>query len=164
MALYREATEVKRIADLLILEHHPHLELRMDEIRYVFRDDIPRSKGKATLGKARRVTGLACYLALAEWGSENTYEDHEAVGTDQFVMEISEPVWETLTEAQKAALVDHELCHFRYTDAIPPKKEIRPHSVEEFHEILHRHGLWKDDLKEFARHMPANQLRLTKED
>ena len=162
MALYREAPDVKRIADRLIPQYHEELQWRSDEIRYLFRDDIPTSNGRTVMGKARKVSGLACYLALAEGQVANTFEDHEEVGTDMFVIEVSEPVWERLTAAGQEALVDHELCHLAWQENPKTgflKRVIRGHNVEEFNEIIRRHGLWKPDLKEFAK-----QLTLTRTD
>ncbi len=161
MTLYREAPEVKLVADYLIPKYHEHLILRADEIRYVFRDDFAKSNGKIVLGKARKIGGLNCYLALAEHGSSNTFEDHTEVGTDMFVIEIAEPAWENLTADSRTALVDHELCHLdidydEMTSAV--KRRIKAHSIEEFTEIVHRHGLWKPDLAEFAKHIPQPTL------
>jgi len=65
------------------------------------------------------------------------------------------------TEDQKKALLDHELCHIRPVpeDADDPNSlsqvdenervvyYMRKHSVEEFHEIIQRHGCYKDDLQ-----------------
>ena len=164
---YREAPEVTRIAQRLIPEHHQDLELRMDEIRCVFRSDIPLSAGRAVLGRARKIGGLNCYLATAEHGAQNTFKDSDDL-RDMFVIEISEPAWENLTPAGHEALVDHELCHFtmKFDDRTGKiKRGIRGHSVEEFTEILARRGLWKQDLKTFAEHIPSDQLQLlAKED
>jgi Putative phage metallopeptidase len=161
MAKWCEAPDVKRIADELIPKHHEHLILRADEIRYVFRDDTPTSKGRFVLGKARKVDGLACYLANAEPEAPNSFEDHEIA--DMFVIEISEPMWAQLTPAGRIALVDHELCHFAMdVDEVEGtvKRAIRGHSVEEFTEIVHRHGLWRPELENLARHMPQLTLPL----
>lgn len=156
---WREAPDVKRIADELIPKHHEHLILRADEIRYVFRDDEPVSKGRFVLGKARKVGGLSCYLANAEPEAPNDFGDHEIA--DMFVIEISEPLWDRLTAAGRIALVDHELCHLAMDveeDTGRIVRRIRGHSVEEFTEIVHRHGLWRPELERLAEHMP--QLRL----
>jgi hypothetical protein len=161
MTLYREAPEVRRIAEQLIFQHHPNLELRADEIRFVFRDDFAKKAGRIVLGSARKIGGLNCYLALADAESPNTFQDHEDVGADMFLIEIAEPAWENLTEAGRQALVDHELCHLdiEYDELTgKTKRKIRGHSVEEFNEIIHRHGLWKPDLAEFAKHIPQPTL------
>lgn len=161
MTLYREAPEVRRMAEQLIFQHHPNLELRADEIRYVFRNKASKGRDCTVLGRANKISGLGCYLALAEADSPNTYQDHEDVGTDMFVIEIAEPTWENLTEAGRLALVDHELCHLDldYDELTgKTKRRIRGHSIEEFSEIVHRHGLWKSDLAEFAKHIPQPTL------
>lgn len=50
---------------------------------------------------------------------------------------------------QKAALIDHELCHCDYDD-VEEVAGIRGHDVEEFREIIERYGLWRQDLVEIA--------------
>jgi len=161
MTKFREAPDVKRIADELIPQHHEHLLLQADEIRYVFRSDTPISKGRFVLGKARKVGGLSCYLANAEPEAPNGFEDHEIA--DMFVIEISEAMWDQLSAAGRIALVDHELCH-RAMDVDEAegtvKRAIRGHTVEEFTEIVHRHGLWRPELERFAQHMPQLTLPL----
>ena len=63
-----------------------------------------------------------------------------------FIIEIDQAIWDVLTDAQLAALIDHELCHCG-ADGDGPY--MRSHDVEEFTEIIERHGLWKGDVKKF---------------
>jgi len=155
---WREAPEVKEIADRLIPEHHQEIELWMDEIRYVFRDKAQKSKGRIVLGKAHKVGGMACYLIHSAPGDLNEFGDQAG---DMFVVEIAADAWENLTTRQRIALVDHELCHFTIeidegTGEIVRK--IVGHDVEEFNVIASRHGAWKPDLTEFAE---ALQLKMS---
>ena len=71
------------------------------------------------------------------------------------------------TPAQRKALIDHELCHVAvvedenedpmvWADGRPLLRK-RKHDLEEFHEIVARHSLWKDDIKAFVK---AAQLTL----
>jgi hypothetical protein len=158
MAQWREAPEVKEIADRLIPEHHQEIELWMDEIRYVFRDKAAKSKGRVVLGKAHKLGGMACYLIHSAPGDLNEFGDQAG---DMFVVEIAEDAWETLTMRQKEALVDHELAHLSISineEDGSIQRNIRGHSVEEFTEIIQRHGAWKPDLMEFAE---ALQLKMS---
>jgi hypothetical protein len=69
-----------------------------------------------------------------------------------------------VTAAQKRALLDHELCHLRVKtdkDGILERDEsgrvvyrVRKHDLEEFNEIVKRHGMWKADIEAFVRALP----------
>lgn len=59
------------------------------------------------------------------------------------------------------ALLDHELCHaapslddetldVKYDERGRPVWRVRKHNIEEFTEVVERHGLWKKDLERFA--------------
>lgn len=95
------------------------------------------------LGRARQIAGLNKFLIEAG-----------AVEVPLFVLEIAQNTWETLTDAQRRALVDHELCHL----AMEPDEDIpgrwigrtRGHDLEEFVGIVERHGLWKADVAALA--------------
>jgi hypothetical protein len=54
--------------------------------------------------------------------------------------------WQEATTAQQQALIDHELSHFEADDE-HERLRIRGHDVEEFIEIMARHGAWHDGLK-----------------
>lgn len=79
---------------------------------------------------------------------------------DYFVIEIAQEAWRFLSDTQKIALVDHELCHLTtdYNDAGERVLAIAPHDVEEFAEVVKRHGLWSGDVKAFINQ--ATQLSL----
>lgn len=65
----------------------------------------------------------------------------------KFVIEFDRERWDELTLPQQEALVDHELCHCG-NDA--DGCYLRHHDLEEFREIVERHGFWKDDIRQFA--------------
>ncbi|MDQ7790047.1 MAG: putative metallopeptidase, partial [Clostridia bacterium] len=120
-----DAPEVEKIAHDLLEEHHGHLaEAR---VCYLFRLGPWASKGDVVLGKAYKVSDRDKYLH----------------GYD-FLIVINKDYWPALTEDQRVALVDHELCHCsRGEDTSDgfPKWEIRNRTVEEFVEVIRRHGL-----------------------
>ena len=70
-------------------------------------------------------------------------------------MLINDERWSGLTKAQKVALVDHELCHA--VQKVSKDGEsgygMRNHDIEEFSEIVQRHGLWTQGLETFAAAM-----------
>lgn len=80
-----------------------------------------------------------------------------------FVIVLNYEVWTNSewTREKKLALMDHELCHAavsfdvdgepKYTERGRPVYRIRKHDIEEFREIIQRHGCFKKDLQEFAR-------------
>lgn len=82
-----------------------------------------------------------------------------------FVIEIASDMWGTddelgnrfgLSDAQRVALVDHELCHCTVNeDGVPT---LLHHDVEEFGQVVERHGLWKPDLAWFARQTSGAQV------
>jgi hypothetical protein len=86
-----------------------------------------------------------------------------------FVILLNREVWqdsEFLPE-KKRALVDHELCHAARAhskDGEPKEDErgrpiwrMRKHDIEEFREVVIRHGCYKRDLEEFARALLLKQ-------
>lgn len=162
-AKFRHAPEVQAIAEVLIAEHHQHLDGW--RIEYLFRDKAPKSSGRLVLGRARVKRGLDAFLArgqlLVVSGdgeiSSARMEDERPIDPPPFfVMEISLDTWGEdidgvrwgLSDEQRVALVDHELCHFQVTEDGEPK--LRSHTVEEFADVVKRHGLWKPDVEWFA--------------
>lgn len=143
MADYRHAPEVADLAQKLIDSVDDHEPLRDDRVRVecVYRDKATKSKGRTTLGKARKLSGLNAFLA-----------NPEAEQRDLFVVEIAEDCWDQLTDEQQLALVDHELSHLRvdYDDDGTPQLSIRAHEVEEFGGVIERHGLWGSDVAAFG--------------
>ena len=74
-----------------------------------------------------------------------------------------------VTEAQRAALIDHELCHacLKYEDNGEPAVDergrkcyqLRRHDLEEFVCIAERHGMWKRDLEAFGCAITRNKYQ-----
>lgn len=159
MTTYSHAPDVRRIGEPLIAKHHTHLaDVRVE---YVYRSKHSKTAGRAVYGKARKVSGLIAFLAV------NSQAPVDAdPGDEFFVIEIAADLWLTLSAKERKALVDHELCHCR-ADFDEDKDQIvlsiRGHDVEEFTEIIERHGVWHDDLKEFAAAAKA-QLELFDDD
>lgn len=156
---FRPAPAVERIADKLIRNHHT--DLTDVEIRYVFRSEAAKQNGKTILGKARKVSGLSAYLAQPEPGETPSGD------ADLFVIEIAEPEWADLTDAQRVALVDHELCHCTTSfdeDTETLKLKTVPHDLEEFRAVVERHGLWRPDVEDFAHTIAQAELNFAGRD
>lgn len=147
MSDYTPAPQVRRLADDLILDHHRHL-MGVD-IRFVFVDPIPVSKGKQVWGRARKVGGLNAFLG-------HRIPEDEIVDGDRdwsfFVIEIARDVWDHLEPAGRMALLDHELCHCDIGEDAEGNRKLvtRAHDIEEFQEVVRRHGLWRPDVESFA--------------
>ena len=125
---------VLEMAERLINKSHHHL--RGARMGFTFRDKAGKSQGKMVLGKAIKVSkSLEPYIEL------------------DFLVWLSEEDWHRSDQALREALLDHELCHCG-GDGDEGYK-IRPHDVEEFIEIIKRHGAWtiplakiRDELQE----------------
>jgi hypothetical protein len=139
---YSPAPEVERIAKKLIAKYHRHLN--GEEIRYVFRDEHANSKGKVVAGKARLIGGFTAWLASSEPMTEMQEADKF------FVIEIAADVWNALGDDQRTALVDHELCHC-VIDVEKSQLGLIGHDVEEFADVLARHGLWRPEIEAFVK-------------
>jgi hypothetical protein len=159
--MYTTAPEVETLARKLIntVDRHEHLaDVRVD---FIFINEAPASKGRLVLGRARKVGGLTAYLASADATAEPNL-DGFAPRAPFFVIEISFDTWQGLTEAQRVALVDHELCHCRvdFDDKTGEQKlSTVGHDVEEFACVVERHGLWSNGLTGMGRVM-SEQLAL----
>lgn len=152
MSTYRPAPEVERIGNRLIAKHHTHLH--GTRVEWVFRDEASRSGGRMVWGKARKKSGLDALLANP--GVEDSDDQ------DFFVIEVALDVWGLLSKPQQVALVDHELSHCRCEENEGGELRllIAGHDVEEFGDVLARHGLWKPDLSLFMAKIGPTQLEL----
>lgn len=114
--------EVLVIAREVIEKWHPDL---MDaSIAFIFRSEAPTSNGRITYGAASRIK-----------------PEHQLLGLDHdFFIWLAQDKWYTLTDAQKMALVDHELCHCTFNDKDQAK--MVDHDIQEFACIIERHGFW----------------------
>lgn len=131
---YETAENVESIAGGLIPNYHP--ELATARIMYVFVSEASKKNGKDVLGKAQKLSGFS------EWALEN-----------DFVITVAQDKWQELTENQRTALVDHmlERCSGEEDeDTGEMKWRIRDPDVQEFPNILHRHGAWNEDLQGFV--------------
>lgn len=161
MTDYWRARDVEKVAGELIADHHPHLD--GVPITYLFRLPAAKSHGRTVYGKARKIGGMAAVLA-----SRLPDSQHEIVyPIDFFVIEIAADVWTAMDEKQRAALVDHELCHL---DVEMPEDEHQDrklrmvgHDVEEFAAVIRRHGLWRDSVANLVS-AAAEQLELALDD
>lgn len=95
---------------------------------------------------------------MNDWATMSKRNEREQfISGYLFVMEVNYKNWQVMTDEQRVALVDHELCHASIEDGKPV---IIDHDVEEFVVIVGRHGMWRENVRQFA-HICADQLSLT---
>lgn len=146
MSYYEKAPEVQRVAEAIIDESHPHLQDAKHKIGYYFKHG-----GMDKAGKCKKCTALERYLTGKMFF---IFIDHES--------------WALMGPEQREALIDHELCHIERKeshDYDPEKREFvkrwanaddpdswskREHDVEEFADIISRHGLWEKGIEKVA--------------
>lgn len=124
---YEEAPdEVLELANSVIAKHHEHL---MDaRIGFIMRARAPRRGSMVTWGYARGVS-----------------KENQVFVPFDFIITLSEDVWDALTELQRTALIDHELCH---CIGYPDHWTTKGHDFEEFFCIIDRYGFWRDEGKQ----------------
>lgn len=121
-------SDVRELANDIIAHHHPHLADA--DIVFLMRSPTAKAKGKITLGTAKKAS-----------------PEHKALyqGDVDFIVTLAGAEWKDMTNRQRRALLDHELCH-----CVGDSENgwgLRGHDVEEFAEIIRRHGLWHGDLE-----------------
>lgn len=135
--------EMYELLDELITEHHD--ELFNARVALAFNTSWkPDTDGHRTIGRCRKVSDLE-----REWMPFD------------FIILLHKEFWTSpeVTDEQRRALLDHELCHAGVAvdrDGEPKLDErdrlvfrTKKHTVEEFHEIITRHGIWKYELETF---------------
>lgn len=155
---YRGAPEVQEIADNLIKTIPEHNHLAFCKVVYLFNQKVQKVRGAEALATASKVTGRTAFFL---WEGVDTAEFVEPTAT--FVISVWESGWHELSDSQKIALVDHELCHCKIIDDGDEGSErlvIKPHDIEEFHSVVYRHGQWRPDIASFVRDAQAGQKRL----
>lgn len=135
---------VYKIMDELIRKHHDHLCDAKIVIAWRFgwnEDD----DGNIRLGQCRKASDI----------------DRDLHNFD-FIILLNSEAWNAsnFSEAQMKALIDHELCHAEVSRDEDGEVKIdehgntvyrvRKHDIEEFQEIVARHGCWKHELRAFA--------------
>lgn len=124
--------------------HHPDTSSASIALAWMLETKCD-ADGRLVLGKCVRTTDLQREFAAYD-----------------FVILLNKEVWESyeFTEDKKCALLDHELMHAaEAVDSEGSAKwdskgrrvwRIRKHDIEEFHDVVRRHGCYKRDLQQFA--------------
>lgn len=72
----------------------------------------------------------------------------------EFIIMIDLLKWNTFNYNKKTAIIDHELCHCALvenekTGILSPR--LAKHTIEEFHEVVLRNGMWSNNLLQLER-------------
>ena len=125
-----------------------HPDTRRAVIALAWRERLKSDQdGRLILGKCVKASDL----------------QRELVACD-FVILLNREVWEfDFDDDKRRALMDHELCHAAVAcdEEGEPKEDergrmvwrTRKHDIEEFQQIIERHGCYKKDLEHFAEAM-----------
>lgn len=139
-----EGEDVYGMLDRLCERWHQELPFNRIAIAWAFAWK-PNVDGQVTLGKCKKASQL----------------DRELMDFD-FVILLNRGFWteERVTDEMREALLDHELCHatIDLDNEGEPKIDTRgrvlyrtrKHDIEEFQQVVARHGVWKQDLRDFA--------------
>lgn len=138
---YIDGTEIKRVAEKEVLPRwHDHL--RKPHILYLFQDKLPPNKGRAVMAKIRKATATERFI-----------------GQYHLVLVVSEMVWRAIDENKRIALLDHEFCHVQYDDDKMTYRLVG-HDLEEFRDVVRRHGAWFADIEMFNEAVAESQGEL----
>lgn len=127
---YSEASQsVIHTAENLI--ENFHLILKHARICFVFRSEAQKQGDRMILGQCTKVPDkMKPYLEY------------------DFLIWISEEDYMKMDDLQREAIIDHELCHCG-GDPLNGWK-IRPHDIQEFAEVVERHGIYSRDVRQFT--------------
>jgi len=85
---------------------------------------------------------------------------HRELADYDFIIVLNKSAWDEFTKEQKLALLDHELCHIMPSEDKNGEHQqddhgrklfrTRRHDIEEFSDVVRRHGLYKKDLEKLA--------------
>lgn len=137
--------EAEKLGAQLIKKHHKHLD--GVKIAYLFKEKPepakPRKK-KSTKTKTVRAGKMEIWAKASRVPAryaELLKEEYE------FLIEFDRAVWDQLKAKQQEALVDHELCHCGKDRT---GCYMISHDLEEFGDVIKRHGLWRDSVRLFG--------------
>ena len=130
----------------LIDEHHDALSKANVRIAIAWSLQWkPDADGRTKLGECKKASDL----------------DRELAPYD-FVILLNREFWLNgkVTKGMRAAVLDHEICHaaVAYDDNGEPKTDergrtvfrVRKHDIEEFNDVIARHGCYRHEIEEFA--------------
>lgn len=145
--VYDLGDEVKEYVDKMIADYHPLLaDCR---IGYLFRTPVLMDKGREVVAKISKFPPkfLPLFKKLYDTEDENM-DTREYV----YLIEVSHEIWVDLSEAERYAVMDHELCHCDVEEQKDGsmKYSLVGHDYEEFDAVIKRHGIYTGELETLA--------------
>ncbi len=132
---FRAGSDVIKLAKQIIDTYHAHL--KEAKITYLFREGDWVVSGRRKPGTAKVINAEAKCLLKCD-----------------FIISISEELFEESNDKQKEAIMDHLLCHchYRENDKSGVKVwKLRNPDVIEFSDVIGRRGVWSDGLKNMKK-------------
>lgn len=129
--MWEAGKDVWAIAQDLISKYHSNLALVDKEIAIIFRGKASKSGGQVVLGTSKKASPLFKVLGKGEY---------------KFIIEIAGDEWQTLSDEQRVALMDHLLCACKVEEdekSGDVKFSIASPEVSFFWDELKRHGDWR---------------------
>jgi len=147
---FTQDKELKNLADAIIEEHRPNL--RMLSICFLFRDVATVTDGKTIVGRCVRV-------------DDRNWSVHKK----DVIIEIGKDIWDEASPDFQKAIMDHELGHIGLEldedgTVVMDEKTLRikirlhRHDIEEFEDVLARHGAYHKDLRSFLNTWAQRQM------
>lgn len=142
--IFKHAYSVESLGKMLIKQNYP--KLQSVRVAYAFVSEASMSAGEPVIMKAQKVAGLNAWLAQL-W--TNGVDVTEGPGDPFFLIVVAESIWLEMSHDAKAALLDQVLwtCDVRETGAL----YIRKPDVQTSVDIVHRHGLFTNKLKDMGQ-------------
>ena len=130
MTEYKRASEAQSIGDFQVIPKW-HKELKPYKVAYV---EVPtmNKNGDPVLARIKIASAMEKHLS----------------GKD-IIMKVNGEAWPTLSDKQRLALIDHEFCHVTVDEESGNLTNVN-HDLEEFADIVRRHGLWEKGVRIFA--------------
>lgn len=154
----RPAFDAQNLAGPLIEAHHEHLQGA--RVLWLFTTSKRTRGGHVTLGTAARSNPLQRFLSS---GNDSVQTGHD------YIVQIDEGRWKRALATQRAALVDHLLCRMvqrevnnKRTGEITRSWGTVGPDIEEFSDVILRHGVWLPEQQVMAKAMreQGNTIKL----
>lgn len=132
---FKSAKDLQPIVDRIVELFYPLLQGCTIRVAYQSKNFPDRSR---TVARIYKVTGWRAWLWDRADGEPEAF----------FLIIVAVPNWITLEPRAQIAVLDHEVCHIEYneeTDSLA----LRDHSIEEFPEVVERHGAYHAGLEHF---------------
>lgn len=124
-------------AENLIKNFYPWLESA--RIAFVFRSKAQKLGDRFILGQCTKVP--AKFQPYLEY---------------DYIIWLSETDYSDMDDLRREALIDHELMHCKYGKN---GWTIRPHDIQEFSDVIERHGVWSPDVRRAKRAIDAYETQ-----